>query len=208
MRKEINDDFTEYSNDNEKSDMKKALMLSGIAELEEHGITDFSLRRVAGRCGASCAAPYRHFKSKNDLISEILAYVNSQWEVFSEHVYETFPGDTKKRFTEIFIAEIRFWSANPHFRYIKMMDVSGFGDELKKEKNRMSRAAVKAIDEYCRENGISEEKKKRGMFIIKAVVYGTIQMISNGESENYDADVAAARNVIGKSMEAWCDGNC
>lgn len=203
MIKDINDDFTDYSSDNEKSDMKKALVLSGITELEEHGITDFSLRRVAGRCGASCAAPYRHFKSKNDLISEIVSYVNLQWEDFSEHVYEAFPDDPKKRFTEIFVAEIRFWSANPHFRHIKMMDASGFDDELKKEKSRMSRAALRAVDEYCCLNEVSEEKKIKGIFTIKAVVYGTIQMISNGEADDCDKAVFAAKNVIEKSFSVF-----
>lgn len=200
MKKETDAVFTENANDNEKSDMRKALMLSGITELLEHGISDFSLRRVAGRCGASCAAPYRHYKSKNDLIAEILVYVNSRWEEFSEHIYESVSGDAKKRFVEIFVSEIRFWSANPHFRHIKMMDLSGFDEKLRKENNRMSDAAKRAVDEYCLEREISDDAKKRGIFIIKAVVYGTIQIISNEEFEDYDEVVAAAREIIEKSL--------
>ncbi|MBO5879898.1 MAG: helix-turn-helix transcriptional regulator, partial [Clostridia bacterium] len=47
-----------------EENVKHRLILAGIRELEEYGITDFSLRRVAVSAQVSCAAPYRHFKSK------------------------------------------------------------------------------------------------------------------------------------------------
>ena len=43
-------------------DVRSRLLFSGLKELERHGVSDFSLRRVAQDAGVSCAAPYRHFK--------------------------------------------------------------------------------------------------------------------------------------------------
>ena len=37
------------------------LIQAGLEELTEHGIQNFSTRRVAKKCGISCAAPYKHF---------------------------------------------------------------------------------------------------------------------------------------------------
>ena len=48
--------------------VREQLIIAGIAELENHGIADFSLRRVASVCNISCAAPYKHFKNKEMLI--------------------------------------------------------------------------------------------------------------------------------------------
>ncbi len=42
-----------------------------MAELEEYGVRDFSLRRVASRVGVSRTAPYRHFASKQDLLGAL-----------------------------------------------------------------------------------------------------------------------------------------
>ena len=52
--------------------LREALIIAGLKEIEIHGLTDFSLRRVAAACGVSCAAPYRHFKSKGELILAII----------------------------------------------------------------------------------------------------------------------------------------
>ena len=51
--------------------VREQLITAGIAELEAHGIADFSLRRGANYCNISCAAPYKHFKSKEALIESI-----------------------------------------------------------------------------------------------------------------------------------------
>ena len=43
--------------------LKEKLLAAGIDEIASYGIKNFSLRRVAAACGASCAAPYKHFKN-------------------------------------------------------------------------------------------------------------------------------------------------
>jgi AcrR family transcriptional regulator len=48
--------------------VKTRLILAGLNEIEEYGIKNFSLRRVALGAQVSCAAPYRHFKDKDDFI--------------------------------------------------------------------------------------------------------------------------------------------
>ena len=54
----------EYANHEE---LKKALILEGIRQIEQNGINGLSLRKTATECGVSCAAPYRHLKAKQDL---------------------------------------------------------------------------------------------------------------------------------------------
>ena len=51
--------------------LRDRLIIAGIEEISLYGIKDFSLRRVAMRCNASCAAPYRHFKNREDFIRAI-----------------------------------------------------------------------------------------------------------------------------------------
>ena len=68
--------------------VRERLIQAGITELYERGIKDFSLRRVALSAQVSCAAPYRHFKDKSDLISKIVEYIGSMRELFSKEIEE------------------------------------------------------------------------------------------------------------------------
>ena len=54
--------------------VREQLIKAGISELENHGISDFSLRRVASGCNISCAAPYKHFKDKMYQIIAVAAH--------------------------------------------------------------------------------------------------------------------------------------
>ena len=51
--------------------LREELILAGIEEIEAHGVRGFSLRRVAKKCGVSCAAPYKHFADLNDFLLAI-----------------------------------------------------------------------------------------------------------------------------------------
>jgi AcrR family transcriptional regulator len=51
---------------------REQLIRAGLQELNEYGIQNFSTRRVAKRCGVSCATPYKHFKDTQEFIAAIL----------------------------------------------------------------------------------------------------------------------------------------
>lgn len=56
-------------------ELRKALMETGIAYIGKHGEEKLSLRKIAEQCGVSNAAPYAHFKDKDDFIHAIQKYV-------------------------------------------------------------------------------------------------------------------------------------
>jgi AcrR family transcriptional regulator len=58
-------------------DLRNALIEAGIALINELGPVQFSLRKVAARCGVSQAAPYSHFNSKEDLLLAMQEHVTN-----------------------------------------------------------------------------------------------------------------------------------
>ncbi|MBN7797578.1 TetR family transcriptional regulator [Parahaliea mediterranea] len=52
-------------------DLRKALILASARLIEEEGLLGFSMVAAARRLGVSNAAPYRHFKDKNDLLNAV-----------------------------------------------------------------------------------------------------------------------------------------
>jgi AcrR family transcriptional regulator len=52
-------------------ELRRELMEAALTELAEQGPRRFSLRSVASRAGVSHAAPYRHFRSKDELLASV-----------------------------------------------------------------------------------------------------------------------------------------
>lgn len=59
--------------------LKNTLIEAGIALLNEQGEQNFSLRKVATKCGVSHAAPYSHFENKEALIEAMKEHVTKQF---------------------------------------------------------------------------------------------------------------------------------
>lgn len=59
--------------------LRQALIDAGIKIINESGEDGLSLRKVAAACGVSHAAPYAHFKDKEELMEAIKASVNEQF---------------------------------------------------------------------------------------------------------------------------------
>ena len=51
--------------------LKQALVEATLSLIEEKGPTGFTLAEAARLAGVSAAAPYRHFKGREDLIAEV-----------------------------------------------------------------------------------------------------------------------------------------
>ena len=58
--------------------LREALIEAGIRIINESGEDSLSLRRVASACNVSHAAPYAHFKDKDELIEAIKKSVTEQ----------------------------------------------------------------------------------------------------------------------------------
>ena len=56
-------------------DLRRALIETGIEFIKQEGEEALSLRRIAEMCGVSNAAPYAHFKTKDEFIVAMQHYV-------------------------------------------------------------------------------------------------------------------------------------
>ncbi len=103
-------------------DLKAEMLRKGLKLLNEEGYDGFSLRKLAALCNVSHAAPYRHFKSKDDLIQAI-------WREMADSIREVFfaavrDGESPRaRLTSLCKAYVRLMTENPdYFRYIFMTE--------------------------------------------------------------------------------------
>ena len=154
--------------------VRTRLILAGIGELEERGIRNFALRRAALSAQVSCAAPYRHFRDKEEFISEIISYIGSRWLLLAREICAAFKGDARRTVIELAVASLRFWLANPNFRTVLMAvsptvaGVHALSD--------FDAPILCAIEEYCAERGCTEiaDVKK---YAVRTLIYGSVMLV-------------------------------
>ena len=168
---------------------RERLMVAGINELWERGIADFSLRRVALAAELSCAAPYRHFKDKDDFILEIIKYISSKWDLLCCEIDSAFPNDLRRRIIELAVSNLRFWIANPNYRSVLMTVFPSGIDVL----SMFDSSLMSAIFEWCLATGEDFDLKK---YTVRALLYGTLVLIGVEE------DKVALAERLRKKLEA------
>ena len=95
-------------------DLKKSLIESGIEFINEYGEENLSLRKIAEACGVSNAAPYAHFKNKEDFINAmqefvLCAFMDSLVACANQCRNET------DILSELGVGYVMFFYHNPHY---------------------------------------------------------------------------------------------
>ena len=97
---------------------RQALIQAGVEEINRHGVTEFSVRRIAQICGVSCGAPYKHFGDRREFIAAVIEYVNDQWRAEQTKILTAYEGDLQKQLVEVSTGYVKFLVEHPHLRAI------------------------------------------------------------------------------------------
>lgn len=160
---------------------KEKFLIAAVSELEEHGVTDFSIRRVAKKCDVSCAAPYKHFESKNDLLLEVMRYIGKKWKKVLEATIESHKGESARdQIVAVCMAYLAFLCTYPEYQTILYMNDRVFEPEFLAEKNKLSAVTIDLIREYCVATNIDEKTLNEKYFVIRALLFGGALMINSG----------------------------
>jgi AcrR family transcriptional regulator len=157
------------------------LILAGLEELNRYGLQNFSVRRIAAKCGVSCAAPYKHFADKHSFIASIIEYVNTKWNERQEIVLEKYPSPVRKQLLEISLEYIRFLVENSYFRAIIMAKDDAFDKIYGSLRGRLTMLSAELIGKYCEQVGMPPEVRTRKTFVVRSLIYGAALMFDNGE---------------------------
>jgi len=123
--------------------LRAALIQATLRAIAEDGPDGFTLRDVARRAGVSPAAPYRHFRDKDELLAAVAAECAEQLgRMVAEAVAEAPADDPLAQFRQVGIANVAFAVAHPeHFR---AMNLPGIASHLPAEQQQRLAASQEA----------------------------------------------------------------
>jgi AcrR family transcriptional regulator len=183
------------ADNNVENNLKQRLILAGLKELEEHGIKEFSLRRVATVAEVSCAAPYRHFKNKEELISAIIEYIKNDWSLLCEQIEQVFLQDECNLIKELSASCVRFWIANGNFLSVLFLLQSSTDPEQKKSLIEFDNHIITAINKFFEKKPIASLDKSLVISSITSLIYGTIMLITRGSLHYEDAIINMKKSI-------------
>ena len=160
---------------------KEKFLNAAVCELEEHGIADFSIRRVAKKCGVSCAAPYKHFESKSALLEEVKEYVIKKWKRVLASTLEKHKGESVRgQLVAISMSYVMFLCTYPEYQVALSMSDLMIKPHNFTEGSNVSAPTSTLIREYCEEKRIDEETRLRKYYVIRSLIFGGTKMIISG----------------------------
>lgn len=181
---------------------KERFLKAAVGELQDHGMSDFSIRRVAKRCGVSCAAPYKHFESKNELLLEAVKYINKKWISIWERTVNDHKDDSlRDQIVAVCMAYITFLCTYPEYQTVLFMNDKGFPPEVLVEKGRLSKESERLIKEYCESVNMSDDVLFRKKILLRSILSGSAILINSGELP-FDSHTM---NVIKSNIEREFD---
>lgn len=96
--------------------LRNALIEEGIRMINAGGEESLSLRKLAVNCGVSNAAPYAHFKNKEEMISAMKEYVSERFTDFLLQAIEDISDDELEgKILALGNAYVSFFMKNPEY---------------------------------------------------------------------------------------------
>ena len=184
-----------------QKDIAEQLILAGIDEINEHGVAEFSIRKVAEKCNVSCAAPYKHFKNKQEFMSAIIDYVNTKWRLHQVEVIQQCGDDLRKQIIEVSVHYVKFLMENPHFRSILMLKDGEFDNLYHKKKGQLNSQAQDIMEKIRVSCGFDADAWQRKVLLIRSLIFGSVFLFDNTEFEFNEKALEHIRFIINREFD-------
>lgn len=150
--------------------LREALIEAGIRIINESGEDALSLRKVAGLCNVSHAAPYAHFKDKDELIEAIKKSVTEQLMAEMEEAVAS-ADDSESAILGMGKSYISFFHRNPdYFKFLfgRQNITAHLKIDEKTEDDYPPFVLLKqTYRKYLKESGIKKNKKEQEIALLK-----------------------------------------
>ena len=187
-------------------DLKESLIKMGLKLYNEEGAEKFSIRKVAALCNVSHAAPYKHFKSKEELINAISDYVFSNFQNSLDDIVQEYKNDPYERIIQLGKKYVGFMVENPD--YLKFAFLQNIKSEVVIEENKFGSTKYGAFNvfkncaiDFLQSINIEEKEYVRNIVAMWSMVHGLAVMFSN-RTITYSGDyLELVENILRKNLK-------
>lgn len=178
-------------------DLRAALIDAATALVEEAGPDGASMREAARRAGVSSAAPYRHFKDGDELMSAVAAAGHRR---LLAHMAAATRGHTSplQQYRAHGIAYVIFAVSNPHlFRVMNTARWASAGGspEMAAARAELDADTLTLVQRAQAAGELVEDAPTVQMLAAQALVHGLARMFVDGQMAEYGIGGSDAERI-------------
>jgi len=186
-------------------DLKESLIKMGLKLFNEEGAENFTIRKVAALCNVSHTAPYRHFKSKEELLNSISEYVFSNFESSLAEVVKKYKDNPSERIIELGKKYVWFMVENPD--YLKFAFLTKSEPEIIVEENKLKSGEYGTFNifencalDFFKSINVKEEDFVQDIIAMWSMVHGLATMLAY-KTFSYEGDyLKLVENILRKNL--------
>lgn len=169
--------------------LRAALIEAALRAIAEDGPDRFTLRDVARRAGVSAAAPYRHFRDKEELLAAVAGDAAERLQAMIERAVSAAGGTALQQFRAAGIAHVQFVVAHPeHFRALNTPRIAERMPADAREKwTAWNQAQRRALADARAAGQLAQIPLDDLWLAANALVHGLGHMIVEGQLGDVDA---------------------
>jgi AcrR family transcriptional regulator len=161
-------------------DLRRGLIEAALGLAEQGGADSVSMREAARRAGVSPGAPFRHFESRDALMTAVAEEAQRRFRIEIAAALAEVPGsDPLARFRAFGMAYLRWAMRNPaHFEIIssgRLFDHDGAG-ELSRDNAELIGMTERLLAEALAQGQLRPVDPKAVQIAGRALVYGFARM--------------------------------
>jgi AcrR family transcriptional regulator len=186
-------------------DLRRVLIEAALALVEEGGVETVSVREAARRAGVSPGAPFRHFPSRNALMTAVAEEAQRRFRAeIAAAVAEAPSGDPLARFRSLGVAYLRWAMRNPaHFEIISSRRLFDHDKAAKvsRDNHELIDMTERMLAEAFARGQLRSPDLKQVQIAGRALVYGFARMNIDGHFPRW----GVAAPEMERSAEAILD---
>jgi AcrR family transcriptional regulator len=191
-------------------DLRRVLIDAAFQLVEEGGAERVSVRETARRAGVSPGAPFRHFESREALITAVAMEAQRRFHAeIAIALAETPPGDPLARFRSLGLAYLRWALRNPaHFEIIssgRFFDYDKATD-LVRDNAGVIGTVERTLAEALAQDQLRTVDLKQLQVAARALVYGFARMKIDGHFPRWGIAAADAERTAEAIVDLFIDG--
>ena len=191
-------------------DLRRALIEAGFRLVEERGVEQLSVREAARRAGVSPGAPFRHFASREALMTAVALEAQRRFRAEIDLALKQTPtGDPLARLRAFGIAYLRWAMRNPaHFEIIssgRLFDYDTSADLV-----RDNAELIGMVEDTLKEASALGQLRLADLTHVqiaaRALVYGFARMNIDGHFPRWGIAASEAERTAEAVVDLFIDG--
>jgi AcrR family transcriptional regulator len=191
-------------------DLRRALIDAALRLAEEGGPEQVSVREAARRAGVSPGAPFRHFETREALMTAVAEEAQRRFRAEIERALADAPAnDPLSRFRRLGLAYLRWAAHNPaHFEIIssgRYFDHDGAA-ELSRDNAELIAMSERLLAEAFAQGQLRRADLKTIQIAGRALVYGFARMQIDGHFPRWGVADKDVQRTAEAALDLFIDG--